>query len=174
MPNRLEDYTRFAKRIIEQISKAEDGKEILKMLRTKDELFKDVEEVRFCYEFTAAQLAVACHAWEVSCDENRIDNDEIERAFLKAVMDSFQSKESLQFASDFSFYHQRAGYEEEDDSVGVVKVFYKRLAFTKSLETEEARKKNAEGFQALVSSLEGFKTSFSNGFEGFVQSLIIP
>jgi len=167
-------YGIFATKEVARIRRSKAAGEILLLLRERDGVFSKVSSRNFEDECLAAQLAIACLGWTSVCENDKIKDSDIEKAFLRAVMKGFESKTSVDLATAFSEYlHCSDAERASSQAISVARRMFQRLKIKEEIETKRSVHEVADGFRSLVESLDGFRSSFENGFEAFVESLLL-
>ncbi len=168
----VNNYLAYAGRLLDEIQGADDPARVYERFCACEPRIREIPPPQFRLEFHALLLAFTTLQWEVSCGENRIADERIQRAFLRTVTQSFQSPQSLLFAQTFSGY-LHAPEEAESDSPALLLLasrFFRRLGLNEHLKKDLAAAKINPAFSDLVHYLEGFKSSFAARFDEFVTS----
>lgn len=170
MIEKINNYRAFAEKLLNEIQSAGDPADVYKRLCGSETKMREISLANFRVEFHALLLAFATLQWQELCEENRLGEEAIQRAFLRAVTQSFQSPQTLGFAEIYSGYlHSSA--EMEPDSPTILRLaarFFHRLGQNELLKKDRAQSRITPAFSDLVFYLEGFKSSFSNHFNTFV------
>ncbi len=130
--------------------------------------FDKVSKGDFQRELKSAVLAAACIAWENVCLENRLAEEAIQKAFLRDVMETFETPESRSAAEGFSEYLLCEGTEDTSLAViGIAKRFFERMGHDAVCKPSLHPDQVHGAFRLLVEYLEGFKNDLKNRFEDF-------
>ena len=160
MPHKkLEDY---AAEILPGLFEVEDFTRIYKSLQEHDPRFKDVTPDSFGMEFLCLRLALACKAWEKTCEENQIKDEAAKKILLKRVMNSFQSPKFLKMATTFSAYLYSKNAVEHPE-IGLPEQLFKNLNM-ETCKKNSVKEEPGDAFQLLVGICSSLRNSFENEF----------
>lgn len=166
MSERLENFKGFGRQVLGGIYEPGEHERIYTYLLAKDGMFNRIPKDKFGLEYLAARLALSCRLWLEACAENKVTDPEIEKLFLKLVMDSFQSPKFTEIATTFSDYLYAPGMEDPHTQVSILAAthFFRRL--TPSAPDIPPTK----GMGAFIEVLEAYKDRFQNDFFDFVNT----
>ncbi len=162
------DYSAYASKVLAGIYQDTDYERLLESLRQVDPHFLDISPEKFGMEFLAVRLALACHAWSKMCQEADLIETGIENAFMKTVMQSFQSPKFLEIAKAYSEY-LHSPQANSRPVLSITANWMKRLGLAGTMEKDE-KPVLTPGFQALMEISEAFKNQCENDFFEFSHS----
>ncbi len=162
------DLKSYAAQVLSMIYEHNDHERVQELLKNRDRKFMAISGDLFGMEYLSARLAMACRVWERCCDENKIKEEESRKALLKCVMQTFQSSKFLRIAEVFSQY-LHAPHVEENPSLAVAEVFFKRLA-ANPVAQKVSGPAVADAFQMFMAVSESFRTSFENEFFEYIHT----
>ena len=160
------DFKNYASQVLALIYEHSDYERVHDLLKHRDRKFAGINVDAFGNEYLAGRLALACTLWERCCVENRIPEEETQKALMRRVMQGFESPKFLKLASVFSEYLHDAGLEE-NPVLGVVEKLFHRLAANAKVR-KVTGPAVADAFQMMIAISESFKNSFENEFFTFV------
>lgn len=160
-----EKFETFAQNKIGEIYSKRDFDDIYNLIAEKDESFRLYPRTDFDFQFLSFRLALASMAWKNACLENGVNEEVIQKLFLRNVLQTFGTKESLPLASVFSEY-QYSGDEErpEGDTISMVTTLFRKLEAANPRRVKRVTQQTAESFKAMVEISEGIRVSFQNDF----------
>lgn len=165
MSGKEDHYKAFAERAIEDIYKREDLADVYSLLCAKEKRLSEWGKDAFGLEYLCLRLALGCVAWVSGCRESGVTEKSVQGLFLKCVMDSFESPDTLPIASAFSEYlYARDGMGKIDETFPLVEKFLIRLTRQASPESRAVLERNSLLAKAVMEICESIRMSFEDDF----------
>lgn len=160
------DYKTYASQVLALIYEHNDHERIYELLKVRDPKIAEAGPETFGMEYLAGRLALACRVWESACLENKLTSEDIQKALMRRIMQTFESDKFLKLATLFSEY-LHAPEIETQPTVSVAETLFKRVGAGTTVK-KSAGPEASPAFETLVAVSESFRTSLENQFFEFI------
>jgi hypothetical protein len=162
MGRTLLSFQNKTRECMQEIIDAGDEKRIFKVLGQEDPEFARLNFEVFKKHYLAARLALVSLVWEKVCSEHQIEG-ESRRAFLKRVMDTFQTPDTIPFATLFSEFRCASDLTEEEDLLpSLIRLMFDRLGISPALKMSEQDQMIRPSAHLVAGALDALRVAQEN------------
>ena len=167
--SRKNEFEKHATEVLASLYDSGNEAQIHQLLGEEDIAFRSIPMADFRAHFLCARLALIAQTWEKICKDEGLDAADYSKAFLRQVMNAFQSPQSIQPATTFSEYFSAPQLEdEESEATALAVLIFKRLGQKPTYAAENGQTVIRPAFHQLIAALESLRTSFENQFFDFI------
>ncbi len=171
MSRTLSAFQSHAGEVLKEVLDSGDEDRIFQSLGEEDPDFLKIKIDDFRRHYLCARLALISLVWESVCLDHGIRQHEKAKAFLKKVMDTFQTSETLSFAADFSEYRCAQELSEQpSEFLAIATWFFKRFQLSPLVSMDADAQMLKPSFLILAGALDGLRIGFENQFSDWILS----
>jgi len=164
-----ESFQEFAAQQLKKIRESHDdlsvGEKLRESLPSKYEFKPD----QFAFEYHLLRYALGCRFWESVCLENGIEDEAVQKAFMREMMAGYQSPTQINQAKGFSEYlHEGREVGDDQALLMMLEKFFGRLSLTKWITETKRERRIGPAFQELVGILQAFQSQCKRELGDFI------